>query len=419
MIHIRIATVIHLGLSLLLLSGCGTSKPILAEPSLRFPSLSTSVGRDTGNTLVLRNSGEATLTYTVSTSNDMFKLATTTGTVAAQSTGTLRFSATCPDEPATITTTLSVTSDGGNQTIDATLECFEPHNIQLQFLGDNFPPERQDVFEQAAARWADIIVGDLQDVSVGEGDLPATDQICGFQTSEFVGTIDDLLIFAVITPIDGEGQILGQAGPAIVRRSDQSPLIGCMEFDVADIEALEEKGTFAQVILHEMGHVLGYGSLWEPLRLPDGSFFNSRNLLDKPCRSNPDAVSRFNGSNTVVEFGVLGKSGGPEVEDDFGPGTRCSHWDEDTFDNELMTGFLGGSTSATQNPLSALTAASMKDLGYAVDFDQAEPYAIPTCSPDCDDAALNAASVRGPWEVVLQPRAVMDDEGNLEFFKGR
>ena len=34
---------------------------------------------------------------------------------------------------------------------------------------------------------------------------------------------------------------------------------GEMTFDIADIDQLEADGTFASVILHEMGHVFGVG----------------------------------------------------------------------------------------------------------------------------------------------------------------
>ena len=39
----------------------------------------------------------------------------------------------------------------------------------------------------------------------------------------------------------------------------------------------------------------------------------------------------------------------------FGPGPANSHWDEDTFFNELMTGFLNGASSKFVNPMSRMT----------------------------------------------------------------
>jgi hypothetical protein len=280
------------------------------------------------------------------------------------------------------------------------------YEINLEFTGSEFNGSRQKVFIEAAQRWMSVLEGDLQDISI-EDELPA--DFCGLATPAFVDTVDDLLIVANIEPIDGEGNVLAQAGPAFVRTSNTLTIIGCMQFDSADVEVLEDEETFSKVILHEMGHVLGYGTLWE----------ESPSLLDEPCRGNSSATPGFRGSRAVLEFSVLGETGNPPVENNGGNGTRCSHWDEDFFDNELMTGFLGGVTSATVNPLSALTIASMEDLGYDVSFSQAETYAIPACSPDCDDATLKAAKIDEPWEIVLKPKGMINNNGTLTLFEDR
>jgi hypothetical protein len=65
----------------------------------------------------------------------------------------------------------------------------------------------------------------------------------------------------------------------------------------------------------------------------------------------------------------------PPIETDFGPGTRGSHFDEACFNNELMTGFLN---SGSSNPLSKLSIATLDDLGYQVDYSQADEYFPPT-----------------------------------------
>ena len=38
-----------------------------------------------------------------------------------------------------------------------------------------------------------------------------------------------------------------------------------MQFDVADMAKLISNGTLQSVVLHEMGHVLGIGTLWDTL----------------------------------------------------------------------------------------------------------------------------------------------------------
>jgi hypothetical protein len=57
-----------------------------------------------------------------------------------------------------------------------------------------------------------------------------------------------------------------------------------------------------------------------------------------------------------------------------GGGTRFSHWRESVFHNELMTGFLDRGL----NPLSALTAGAMRDLGNTVNDLPADHYDFPS-----------------------------------------
>jgi len=79
----------------------------------------------------------------------------------------------------------------------------------------------------------------------------------------------------------------------------------------------------------------------------------------------------------MKEYAALRGSGSHSlpvpVENTGGPGTRDSHWRETLFRNELMSGFI----AAAGNPLSRITAASLQDIGYLVNLDAAEPYALP------------------------------------------
>jgi hypothetical protein len=84
----------------------------------------------------------------------------------------------------------------------------------------------------------------------------------------------------------------------------------------------------------------------------------------------------------------------------FGPGTRLSHWRKSVLDNELMTGFL----NLGENPLSRITAGSMRDLGYGA-ASVGESYDLPRGAPGVDvdgdepGAGLNIAEM----EVTLLP----------------
>jgi hypothetical protein len=221
-------------------------------------------------------------------------------------------------------------------------------------------PSQRATFENAAARWATVITGDLPNATAN-----VAAGTCGPSPSLNLD-IDDLLIFAGIQDIDGPGAVLGSAGWCF-RRSGGLPVIGLMRFDAADMDRLESGGQFGSVILHEMGHVLGISSsLWTPL-----------GLLQNPSGSAP-SDTYFSGPQAIAGFDAIGGStytGGQKVpvENTGGAGTANSHWRESVLANELMTGFLN---SGVANPMSQLTVRSLADLGYSVNVAAAEPFSL-------------------------------------------
>src|SRR5262245_38307739 len=123
-------------------------------------------------------------------------------------------------------------------------------DIVIRYTGDS---RYRPLFDAAAARWEQIIIADLPDVN----------------SSQF-GFVDDLLIDASVVAIDGPGRILGQAGPDWIRSASELPFHGIMEFDSADVSSMFNNGTLDEVILHEMGHILGIGTLWDNHDLING-----------------------------------------------------------------------------------------------------------------------------------------------------
>jgi Ca2+-binding RTX toxin-like protein len=208
----------------------------------------------------------------------------------------------------------------------------------------------QAAFTQAAARWSQIIIGDISDVTVSNTNRT---------TYNLPATIDDVYIDAEITPIDGAGQILGQAGPVLFRSGSLLPYYGQMEFDSADVASMFSNGTWTNVILHEMGHVLGIGTLWDSLHLKNG-------------------VGDYIGAHGLAEYRTLiGNAGAVSVpvEHDGGSGTAGAHWDEDTFNTELMTGYA--EASGVGMPISRMTIGSLQDMGYTVSYSAADAYSMP------------------------------------------
>lgn len=300
-------------------------------------------------------------------------------------------------------TTCTVTMDSA-KTVTANFGTAK-FNIDLQFLGSGMTAARKAVFQAAAARWADIIVGDLTDIDIPNGEIPAN-TACGFGEGAIVGKIDDLLIIASIAPIDGKGGILGQAGFVYRRLADNLPIIGCMKFDSEDIADLETNGKLNNVILHEMGHVIGIGSLWTKDNLGLLNNFQPSSGCNG-ATANFTINPAFTGSNAKNAYAKLGGSGNVPVEDNYGPGTRCAHWDEETFDNELMTGFIENNTS---NPLSRLSIAALKDFGYKVDLSQGDSYAIPSCSPNCIRTETDKFVIN---EIIIEAKYSISADGHV------
>ncbi|MEO7353727.1 MAG: hypothetical protein ABIZ70_05170, partial [Gemmatimonadales bacterium] len=111
--------------------------------------------------------------------------------------------------PAGTTSTVIATLPGfpgPSVTFNAT-GTFSPFLIDVRFLSSATPAQR-DAFASAAARWMQIIVGDIPDVPVS-----LTAGTCASGASPALNeTIDDVVIFAQVTGIDGVGGILGSAG---------------------------------------------------------------------------------------------------------------------------------------------------------------------------------------------------------------
>ncbi len=230
------------------------------------------------------------------------------------------------------------------------------YNITLRYIS-TISPARQAVFDAAAARWSTIITGNLLSVPI-----VAAAGTCGANSPALSETIDDVLIFVTLDSIDGPGMILGSAGPCYIRSGTKFSLVGRMTFDTADVANLEAAGLFPATIQHEMGHVIGIGTLWTqaPSLLVGGGGAD-------PYFTGTTAIAQFNanGGGTYVGNKV-------PVENMGGPGTRDGHWRESVMGKELMTGYI----SLIANPLSSITVGSLADMGYVVSYANADPYTV-------------------------------------------
>jgi hypothetical protein len=216
-------------------------------------------------------------------------------------------------------------------------------NIHIDF-GGSWTSQEQAIVTWAADLWSTIITADVRDDTDLSGNL-----------------VDDVAIAMSIGRIDGSGNpltgdILAQTQITAVRDPgsvDQwLPVTSSIELDSTDLRNSIKQGwsgTWDTIVLHEMGHALGFA----------GIIFDNLGLVD--------GFGNFVGANAVAAYG-MGTS--VPLEQDGGSGTAGSHWDEATFapngvtmSNEVMTGYV---VQNEQTLLSDTTVAAMSDLGYGV-----------------------------------------------------
>jgi hypothetical protein len=289
----------------------------------------------------------------------------------------------------------------GTQSVTATSSGFSPVSFTAQAVsappstfrievryadGTNPTPTQRAAFDAAIARWTALVVGGGPPYLINEN------AGCGNMVGQ---TIDGVVITVVLRQLSGN--ILGSSGPCILRDQGYLPVQGYMEFNTNFLSQLEQNGQLGSVVLHEMAHVLGFGTIWNYDGVP-GSPPN--HLLDGSPGSDPT----YNGAAAKVAFygsfgpGVTFPGTAIPVEGlPAGPGTAYSHWRKVSFTNELMTGFLG----SPPNPLSAISVASLRDLGYQVNDALADSFTFLAFLRSYGPPELEIREGRVPGEIVV------------------
>ena len=125
---------------------------------------------------------------------------------------------------------------------------------------------------------------------------------------------------------------------------------GIITFDRVDIDGLVAQDQFQEVLVHELLHALGIGTSWSRRDLLDDRGYIGQHGLD---------VFRMLVGDSSREFVPLSPD--------------RAHWDEFLFNNEIMTPQIEFNA---ESALSALSLASLLDLGYQVDMSKAEDYML-------------------------------------------
>ncbi|KAH9259243.1 hypothetical protein BASA81_002286 [Batrachochytrium salamandrivorans] len=231
------------------------------------------------------------------------------------------------------------------------------YTIQL-LLPEGISSIVQAAFDSAAARWSEVISQPLPGYVVLSPGLN-----CGYLFEEET-RVGDLLIVVRIFPIDGPLGVLGSAGPCLTDEMGMTR-VGTMSFDSDDLDWMVEAGTLANVVLHEMGHVLGIGTLWADLVgyrvLPHTGGYEYLGDYGNQGHAEIGGKRAGLGAAAIVEDGALS-------------GTSRVHWKESVYTTELMTGYVNDGENM---PLSLLSLQALRDLGYLVDLSKADKLQLP------------------------------------------
>jgi hypothetical protein len=98
-----------------------------------------------------------------------------------------------------------------------------------------------------------------------------------------------------------------------------------------------------------------------------------------------DDCSYIDGTAASTEYQALSGCSTPiPVETDGGAGTACGHWDELCYQGELMTGTATGGFE-----ISRATVGTLEDMGYVVDYCQADAFPVENLDASCVCPAMS------------------------------
>ncbi len=206
--------------------------------------------------------------------------------------------------------------------------------------------------ERVRNKWRRVIrsapAGDFVQLQVGE---------CrnAVPVSQFITGVRVLVKLDSLPP-----RIGGQGGPCVLRPNGL-PLLGTISLNFFNYNALSDQ-KLDDLLQHEVGHVLGLGTVWG--RGAFGRLVDGDTSATDPIFVGPNALAAFTrlgrstqfaGRRVPLQLRVLG------------------HWRDDAFSGELMSPSL----IATTQPTSSVTVAALRDLGWVVEPEAYDEYALP------------------------------------------
>ncbi len=258
------------------------------------------------------------------------------------------------------------------------------YDIELVF-SDLFNERQQNVLQYVARRWMGVITEDLPDHEFTEG----WSGTCGDHSFEIPAgeRIDDLRIY--LNTFESE-IATGRGQPKLLRDATHMPVLGCIQINL-------ERANLLITGLHEVAHVLGFGTLWR-----------DRGLLKDYSQYDPNADTHFSGPLAITAFN---DAGGRHYAGNRVPVQQMdgAHWRNSVLENELMLPSGGGS-------LSAITVQSLADLGYGVDATQADTYTLPGAAGSKLAATIAESQPSAPDPVLDLTRHTISPSRNVDIY---
>ena len=290
-----------------------------------------------------------------------------------------------------------------SETAEATVPGTASFDIDVVFVG-SVSSEYRSLVESAVERWEQVIACDTPARTLTSNTRDVLNGLYPGTTAPEV--VDDLLVYVRIGPPSFFGGNRAYAGVLGWRVPSYLPIISTITLQL-DPDELSDQQLIA-VILHEFGHTLGFGTMWE-----DHYLLQNPSLDENGDPIVPAPDTHFSGANAIAAFNDAGGSsytGAKVPVENLTSRSQDSHWRESVLGNELMTPTTVPDASAgiTTYPLSAITIQSLADLGYRVDVTQADAYTLPSTSSTTGVRAAEGLSIPINCTIITHPDAGPD-----------